>query len=110
MAKGLRSSQNKANKSKLRSNVFGPVDVARKERLSARMIGLASKSQPNSYKDMKMTSGQKGLRLHEQSPRTTNFSDSGRLVTTQEIPEGQEAHNPASENGTLSLPKAAFVA
>ncbi len=110
MAKGLRSSRNKANKSKLRSNVFGPVDIARKGRLSARMIGLASKSQPNSDKDMKMASGQKGLRLHEQSPQTTDFSDSGRLVTTQEIPEEQEAPNPASENGRLSFLKAAFVA
>ena len=63
MAKGLRSSRNKANKSKLRSNVFGPVESARKERLSAKMIELASKSQPNLEQGMKMADEGKGRRL-----------------------------------------------
>lgn len=76
MAKGLRSSRNKANKSKLRSNVFGPVEIARKERLSAKTIGLASKPQPKPDEDMKMADGGKGLRLLKQLPQTTDFSDS----------------------------------
>lgn len=46
MAKGLRSSRNKSNKSKLRSNVFGPTEAARKERLSAKLLELVS--QPKS--------------------------------------------------------------
>lgn len=46
MAKGLRSSTKKANKSKLRSKVFGPVEGARKERLSAKLLDLASHSRP----------------------------------------------------------------
>ena len=43
MAKGLRSSRVKRNKSKLRSNIFGSVESSRKERLSAKLLELASK-------------------------------------------------------------------
>ena len=63
MAKGLRSSRNKANKSKLRSNVFGPGEIARKERLSGKLIELASKPKPNPDETIKMASGEKGRRL-----------------------------------------------
>ena len=43
MAKSLRASVKKANKSKLRSNVFARVEDARNERLSAKLLELASK-------------------------------------------------------------------
>lgn len=76
MAKGLRSSRNKANKSKLRSNVFGPAEIARKERLSSKLIKLASKPQPNADKVSKMVDGEKGRRLLLNLFRTTDFSDS----------------------------------
>lgn len=55
MAKGLRASTKKANKSLLRQNVFGPVEAARKERLSAKLLELASKSSPAIPADIKMT-------------------------------------------------------
>lgn len=57
MAKGLRASTKKANKSLLRQNVFGPVEAARKERLSAKLIELASKSSPVIPTDVKMAEG-----------------------------------------------------
>ncbi|KAL8817864.1 MAG: hypothetical protein Q9223_003383 [Gallowayella weberi] len=41
MAKGLRSSVKKANRARLRSQVFGPVENARKERLSAKLLETA---------------------------------------------------------------------
>ena len=52
MAKGLRSSVKKANKARLRSQVFGPIEEARKERLSAKLLEMAS--QPNLTKDVNM--------------------------------------------------------
>ena len=76
MAKGLRSSRNKTNNSKLRSNVFGPAETARKERLSAKLIELASKPQPNPEQGTKMTDGEKGQHFLEPSPRTTDLSNS----------------------------------
>lgn len=63
MAKGLRSSRNKGNKSKLRSSVFGPVEYARKERLSAKLVELSSKPQPKPDEIMKMADGEKGRPL-----------------------------------------------
>lgn len=41
MGKGLRSSVKKANKARLRLKVFGPVEKARKERLSAKLLETA---------------------------------------------------------------------
>ena len=54
MAKGLRSSRNKINNSKLRSKVFGPVEDERKQRLSAKLLELASKPATKAQEDAKM--------------------------------------------------------
>lgn len=62
MAKGLRSSTKKANKAILRRRVFGPVEDARKERLSVKLLELASKSQAiSTKKDVKMIDDNQGL-------------------------------------------------
>jgi hypothetical protein len=47
MAKGLRSSTKKTNRSKLRAKVFGPVEAARTERLSVKLLELARMSTDN---------------------------------------------------------------
>ncbi|KAI9844096.1 MAG: hypothetical protein M1837_005810 [Sclerophora amabilis] len=46
MAKGLRSSVKKTNRSKLRSRVMGPVEDARRQRLSAKLLELSSNPKP----------------------------------------------------------------
>ena len=51
MAKGARASTNKANSQKLKANVFGPVENARTERLSAKLLELASQPKPKPAKD-----------------------------------------------------------
>ena len=50
MAKGARASSIKANNSKLKSKVFGPVENARTERLSAKLLELASQPKPKPEK------------------------------------------------------------
>lgn len=60
MAKGLRSSRNKANNRNLKAKVFGPVENARKERLSAKLLELASKPRPPTDSDVKMTEEAEG--------------------------------------------------
>lgn len=64
MAKGLRSSRNKINNSKLRSKIFGPVEDERKQRLSAKLLELASKPATKAEDDAKMVDGQ-GWLLYE---------------------------------------------
>ncbi|MCJ1404456.1 hypothetical protein MMC11_007681 [Xylographa trunciseda] len=54
MAKGLRASTKKANRVKLRSRVFGPVEDARTQRLSAKLLELASKPRPAKDEDVRM--------------------------------------------------------
>lgn len=62
MAKGLRSSTKKANKAILRHRIFGPVEDARKERLSVKLLEVASKSQAMSKeRDIKMIDCNRGL-------------------------------------------------
>jgi len=46
MAKGARASSRKANNSKLKSKVFGPVETERTARLSAKLLELASQPKP----------------------------------------------------------------
>lgn len=57
MAKGARASTKKANNVRLKGKVFGPVEIARVERLSAKLMELASKPKPEPVKeDMAMDS------------------------------------------------------
>ena len=51
MAKGLRASSKKANKNKLRSAIFSRVEAERNERLSAKLLELASTSTPTVRED-----------------------------------------------------------
>lgn len=47
MAKSARASKIKSNNSKLKSRVFGPIETARTERLSAKLLELASQPRPS---------------------------------------------------------------
>jgi hypothetical protein len=42
MAKGARASTTKANNARLKNRVFGPTEIARTERLSAKLLELAA--------------------------------------------------------------------
>ena len=46
MAKSARASSIKANNARLKKNVFGPVETARNERLSAKLLELAAAPKP----------------------------------------------------------------
>lgn len=53
MAKSLRSSTRKANDRRLKTNVFGPAEAARAERLSAKLMELANQPKPERDAEMK---------------------------------------------------------
>lgn len=52
MAKSQRSSVTKANNQRLKKNVFGPVEAARQQRLSAKLLEIASQPKPVPEKEM----------------------------------------------------------
>lgn len=66
MAKSVRASVSKRNSANLRKKVFGPVDAARTERLSAKLQELASQPKPDSGKsdenDDQMNTGMFNIR------------------------------------------------
>jgi hypothetical protein len=51
MAKGARASTRKANNQKLKARVFGPVETARMERLSAKLMELVAAPKPSQKQD-----------------------------------------------------------
>ena len=55
MAKSKRSSVTKVNNQRLKAKVFGPVETARAERLSAKLLALAAEPKP--VKDVEMDEG-----------------------------------------------------
>ena len=84
MAKGLRSSRVKTNKSRLRAQVFGPVEDARKERLSAQLIELASKPRPSADSDTKMV--ENGIMWTRRLVRATLADYRGGPIIDDETP------------------------
>ncbi|GKT43817.1 uncharacterized protein ColSpa_03998 [Colletotrichum spaethianum] len=54
MAKSSRSSVTKKNNQRLKANVFGPVEQARAERLSAKLLELSRQPKPEKEADVNM--------------------------------------------------------
>jgi hypothetical protein len=61
MAKGARASTKKANHQKLKSRVFGPVESARTERLSAKLLELASQPKSKPVKEDIVMDSEEGM-------------------------------------------------
>ncbi|KAL8873164.1 MAG: hypothetical protein Q9174_001316 [Haloplaca sp. 1 TL-2023] len=61
MAKGLRSSVKKANKARLKARVFGPVEEARKKRLSAKLLATALEPSTHAKDDAMVLDDSEGL-------------------------------------------------
>ncbi|KAI1467203.1 uncharacterized protein F4812DRAFT_431610 [Daldinia caldariorum] len=57
MAKSSRASTRKANNQRLKSKVFGPVEAARAERLSAKLLELAAQPKAQPDAEIKMVDG-----------------------------------------------------
>ncbi|KAI9797728.1 MAG: hypothetical protein M1835_006900 [Candelina submexicana] len=65
MAKSSRSSSKKANKSRLRSRVFRPIEDQRIDRSSSKLLHLASQPKPTKMDTMKMDVEQQNYEQHE---------------------------------------------
>jgi hypothetical protein len=90
MAKGLRASRTKKNNQALSKRVFGPVEAARNERLSAKLLALAQ--QPKAPKE-EMEIEKLGMHARHHVPQTT---------TSNNMPTDSKDPGAAAE-GTPSL-------
>ncbi|KAI1085729.1 hypothetical protein F5B20DRAFT_15616 [Whalleya microplaca] len=74
MAKSSRASSRKANNQRLKSKVFSPVETARTERLSARLLELAAQPKPEKTEDgSEMTVEE--VKMDEDGATTTKNDD-----------------------------------
>ena len=64
MAKGLRASTQKANRSRLRTGVFAPLEEARRDRLSAKLLELAAQPKSTVTTDVTMKTEDAGQYDH----------------------------------------------
>lgn len=95
MGKGLRSSVNKTNNRKLKKNVFGPVESARTERLSQKLLELAAQPKPPKA-EMEVEGEQSRLCNNtSNNPLTSPRADSKQA-------DESEAKDAANANGALS--------
>ncbi|KAK1750711.1 hypothetical protein QBC47DRAFT_393325 [Echria macrotheca] len=85
MAKSARSSQIKTNNQRLKKNVFGPVETARAERLSAKLLELAR--QPKPAKEVEMATAEDAEdEAKDGAAETVMDVDSGaKPVTTTKV-------------------------
>jgi len=93
MAKGLRASRTKKNNQALSKRVFGPVEAARNERLSAKLLALAQ--QPKAPREEMEI--EKGRRIQHQRMRNA-------ATKTDTVPtESADKDSGAVAEGTPSL-------
>lgn len=91
MAKGLRSSVKKSNRTKLRSRVFEPVEAARRERLHAKLLETIQQPRPEPTKKNEMDVDSDGkIPIHRDKRISSNSPAANN--TAQEA--NQEAEYP----------------
>lgn len=99
MAKSLRARSKKVNRSKLRTTVFGPIEDARTERLSTKLIELAlsqTKNQPSDYQSLVKTDEARNMELN------TLATQHGEKEEPQPV-GSQSEHKTVGASGRLSL-------
>ncbi|KAI1646338.1 hypothetical protein F4815DRAFT_10261 [Daldinia loculata] len=76
MAKSSRASTRKTNNQRLKAKVFGPVEAARAERLSAKLLELAAQPKPQPEEaEMKIVDGAEGEAAKEEDAATAAEAD-----------------------------------
>ncbi|KAH6684161.1 hypothetical protein B0J14DRAFT_693408 [Halenospora varia] len=76
MAKGARASVRKANNVRLKTQVFGPVENARMERLSAKLLELAAQPKP-AREDITMDTEEDATKASAVDPATEDKTAEG---------------------------------
>lgn len=80
MAKSSRASSRKANNQRLKAKVFGPVEAARAERLSAKLMELASQPKPErpEASEMKIVDEVDEANVDEDAPAAKEEGDDSK--------------------------------
>lgn len=111
MGKSARSSAIKKNNQKLKSRVFGPVEAARNERLSAKLMDLATQPKPPRA-EMEVENDGMPLRalqatLFSEDKNTDQVNHTDQKESTSEAKEDQ--HEGASPSLSIPIPASIFA-
>jgi hypothetical protein len=92
MAKGLRASSKKANRTKLRARVFGPVEQARMERLHAKLLETVQQPKPennemDTAQDSKLVASPSASPTANSRPANT-ANEPTTATTNDDLPKG----------------------
>ena len=104
MAKGLRSKSSKVHKAQLRSRVFGPVESARNERLSSKLLQLASKPRDTAAADVRMKDVDESVAVYFELLRVFKLLISAYLdkVDPQKQQSKRLGRSPSDQNGNVA--------
>ncbi|KAG9514120.1 hypothetical protein KCU71_g14171, partial [Aureobasidium melanogenum] len=108
MGKGLRSSVNKTNNRKLKKNVFGPVETARTERLSQKLLELASQPKPpKSDMEVEESNGENSFSRETYLPKLTlPFADSKQAESEA---KATNANDTAMDVDLTNAPRTSWI-
>ncbi|KAH8683312.1 hypothetical protein BGZ60DRAFT_399885 [Tricladium varicosporioides] len=108
MAKGARASVRKANNVRLKTQVFGPVENARMERLSAKLLELAAQPKPT-REDITMDTEEDATKENAASPVTENKTTEGMDIDKDTSVAPCSKKNRVEKRRRRSSHKAAIV-
>jgi hypothetical protein len=100
MAKSARATSVKKNRQNLKKNVFGPVEAARNERLSAKLLELASKAKPPRPE---MEVEQDGMTQLDNKTRIHTL-ESNQYTSTESTNPSEEASENKTTEGASNSP------
>lgn len=87
MAKGARASSKKANRTKLRARVFGPVEQARAERLHAKLLETIAQPKPERT-EMETEESESPSRLPPYAPSNHDPANTTDDAAKEDLPKG----------------------
>ncbi|RYP72392.1 hypothetical protein DL771_004187 [Monosporascus sp. 5C6A] len=106
MAKSSRASTRKANNRRLKANVFGPVESARAERLSAKLLELASQPKPE-VKEVKVVEDVEAaeVMMDEDAAAAENADDTAMDVDSNNTTAAKSAPSNNKRDGKGRIQK-----
>ncbi|KAI8634553.1 hypothetical protein F5Y19DRAFT_469612 [Xylariaceae sp. FL1651] len=100
MAKSSRASSRKANNQRLKAKVFGPVEIARNERLSAKLLELAAAPKPE-RETMNIIDDEEDDTTNTNTEKEANAT-SGETAMDVDIAKSAAAPSSSGKKGRIS--------
>ncbi|KAK0753026.1 hypothetical protein B0T18DRAFT_316538 [Schizothecium vesticola] len=105
MAKSARSSQIKANNRRLKKNVFGPIEAARNERLSAKLQELIAQPKPAREVEVEMEAVDEGIEDVAEKAECESMEVDGEKTATAPVSKKRVEKRRRGKKSGIVFPK-----